>query len=206
MFSGLIHQIAKVKSFHNNILSIESDLNPKLGDSIAINGACLTAIESSKTHFSVELSQKTQNSVALENYKDLVHIEPALKADASLDGHFVQGHIDAIGVIEKIIHNANQVDFFISASEETLLLCVEQGSIAVDGVSLTLSKVEEKGFWLTIIPYTLENTLFKTYKLKRRVNIETDMLVRSVASILKKTKGLEKNFSWNDADALTLGY
>lgn len=101
MFSGLIHQIAKVKSFHNNILNIESDLNPKLGDSIAINGACLTAIESSKTHFSVELSQKTQNSVALENYKDLVHIEPALKADASLDGHFVQGHIDAIGVIEK---------------------------------------------------------------------------------------------------------
>ncbi len=206
MFSGLIHQIAKVKSFHNNILSVESDLNPKLGDSIAINGACLTAIESSKTHFSVELSQKTQNSVALENYKDLVHIEPALKADASLDGHFVQGHIDAIGIIEKIIHNANQVDFFISASEETLLLCVEQGSIAIDGVSLTLSKVEEKGFWLTIIPYTLENTLFKTYKLKRRVNIETDMLVRSVASILKKTKGLEKNFSWNEADALTLGY
>ncbi|WRC06201.1 riboflavin synthase [Helicobacter pylori] len=206
MFSGLIHQIAKVKSFKNNILSIESDLNPKLGDSIAVNGACLTAIESSKTHFSVELSQKTQNSVALENYKDLVHIEPALKADASLDGHFVQGHIDAIGVIEKIIHNANQVDFFISASEETLLLCVEQGSIAVDGVSLTLSKVEEKGFWLTIIPYTLENTLFKTYQLKRRVNIETDMLVRSVASILKKTKGFEKKFSWNDADSLTLGY
>ncbi|WP_121015445.1 riboflavin synthase [Helicobacter pylori] len=206
MFSGLIHQIAKVKSFHNNILSIESDLNPKLGDSVAVNGACLTAIESSKTHFSVELSQKTQNSVALENYKDLVHIEPALKADASLDGHFVQGHIDAIGVVEKIIRNANQVDFFISASNETLLLCVEQGSIAIDGVSLTLSKVEEKGFWLTIIPYTLENTLFKTYPLKRRVNIETDMLVRSVASILKKTKGLEKNFSWNDADALTLGY
>ncbi|WQX98336.1 riboflavin synthase [Helicobacter pylori] len=206
MFSGLIHKIAKVKSFHNDILSIESDLNPKLGDSIAINGACLTAIESSKTHFSVELSQKTQNSVALENYKDLVHIEPALRADASLDGHFVQGHIDAIGVIEKIIRNANQVDFFISASEETLLLCVEQGSIAIDGVSLTLSKVEEKGFWLTIIPYTLENTLFKTYPLKRRVNIETDMLVRSVASILKKTKGLEKNFSWNEADALTLGY
>ncbi|GAA8179616.1 riboflavin synthase [Helicobacter pylori] len=206
MFSGLIHKIAKVKSFHNNILSIESDLNPKLGDSIAINGACLTAIESSKTHFSVELSQKTQNSVALENYKDLVHIEPALKADASLDGHFVQGHIDAIGVIEKIIHNANQVDFFISTSKETLLLCVEQGSIAIDGVSLTLSKVEEKGFWLTIIPYTLENTLFKTYKLKRRVNIETDMLVRSVASILKKTKGFEKKFSWNDTDSLTLGY
>ncbi|RKU91803.1 riboflavin synthase [Helicobacter pylori] len=206
MFSGLIHKIAKVESFHNNILSIESDLNPKLGDSIAINGACLTAIESSKTHFSVELSQKTQNSVALENYKDLVHIEPALKADASLDGHFVQGHIDAIGVIEKIIHNANQVDFFISTSKETLLLCVEQGSIAIDGVSLTLSKVEEKGFWLTIIPYTLENTLFKTYKLKRRVNIETDMLVRSVVSILKKTKGLEKNFSWNEADSLTLGY
>ncbi|WRC29095.1 riboflavin synthase [Helicobacter pylori] len=206
MFSGIIHQIARVKSFQNNILSVESDLNPKLGDSIAINGACLTAIESSKTHFSVELSQKTQNSVALENYKDLVHIEPALKADASLDGHFVQGHIDAIGVIEKIIHCSNQVDFFISTSKETLLLCVEQGSIAIDGVSLTLSKVEEKGFWLTIIPYTLENTLFKTYKLKRRVNIETDMLVRSVASILKKTKGFEKNFSWNDADALILGY
>ncbi|WP_212869810.1 riboflavin synthase [Helicobacter pylori] len=206
MFSGLIHQIARVKSFQNNILSVESDLNPKLGDSIAINGACLTAIESSKTHFSVELSQKTQNSVALENYKDLVHIEPALKADASLDGHFVQGHIDAIGVIEKVIHHSNQVDFFISTSKETLLLCVEQGSIAIDGVSLTLSKVEEKGFWLTIIPYTLENTLFKTYKLKRRMNIETDMLVRSVASILKKTKGFEKNFSWNDTDALTLGY
>ncbi|WP_104748330.1 riboflavin synthase [Helicobacter cetorum] len=206
MFSGLITQIAKVKSFQNSVLTIESNLYPKLGDSIAINGACLTAIKSSKTHFSVELSQKTQNSVALENYKDLVHIEPALKANARLDGHFVQGHIDAIGVVEKIIQSANQVDFFISTSKETLLLCIEQGSIAIDGVSLTLSKVEERGFWLTIISYTLENTLFKTYKLKRRVNIETDLLVRSVASILKKQESLKKNVSWNELDALTLGY
>ncbi|AFI05757.1 riboflavin synthase [Helicobacter cetorum] len=204
MFSGLITQIAKVKSFQNNVLTIESDLNPKLGDSIAINGACLTAIESTAKHFSVELSQKTQMSVALENYKDLVHIEPALKANASLDGHFVQGHIDAIGVVENIIQNANQVDFFISASKETLLLCIEQGSIAIDGVSLTLSKVEEKGFWLTIISYTLENTLFKTYKLKRRVNIETDLLVRSVASLLKRHNKLA--LSWEESDALTLGY
>lgn len=97
MFSGIIHQIARVKSFQNNILSVESELNPKLGDSIAINGACLTAIESSKTHFSVELSQKTQNSVALENYKDLVHVEPALKADASLMGILCKGILTLSG-------------------------------------------------------------------------------------------------------------
>ncbi|AFI03371.1 riboflavin synthase [Helicobacter cetorum] len=206
MFSGLIAQVAKVKSFKNNVLTLESNLYPKLGDSIAINGACLTAIESSKTHFSVELSQKTQKSVALENYKDLVHIEPALQANARLDGHFVQGHVDAIGVIEKIQRNVNQVDFFIKASKETLMLCIPQGSITIDGVSLTLTSVEKEGFWLTIIPYTFENSLFKTYQVKRRVNIETDLLVRSIASLLKRQNELKNTHSWAELDALTLGF
>ncbi len=206
MFSGLVREIAKVKSFQNNILTLECSYKPKIGDSIAINGACLTATQLHKDGFSVEISKHSQLHLALENYKDKVHIEPALSVDSRFDGHFVQGHIDAIGTIKAIQKQDNQVRFEISAPHKALMLIIPQGSITIDGISLTISQVGKESFGLTIIPHTFANTLFHTYKINRRVNIETDVLVRSVAHILSRHNQESSMHSWAEIDKILMQY
>lgn len=206
MFSGLVREIAKIKRFQNNILYIQSPYKPEIGDSIAVNGACLTVIEITPDGFGVELSKHTQEKIAIENYRDYVHIEPALLANSRLDGHFVQGHIDSIGIIKNITPNSNQTDFIINVPKDTLNLIIPQGSITIDGISLTISDVFEDSFKLTIIPYTISHTLLKDYKINRRVNIETDVLVRSIAHLLKKRDKDLKSNSWKEIDSILLGY
>ena len=103
MFTGLVREFGEVLGFQQNILTLKTKHRPKIGDSIAVNGACLTAIEIFNNGFSVELSEETQSHIALESYQGLVHIEPALRLQDRLDGHLVQGHIDGIGKIIKII-------------------------------------------------------------------------------------------------------
>ncbi|WP_104726323.1 riboflavin synthase [Helicobacter felis] len=205
MFSGVIHQIAPIKAFDHNVLEILSGYRPKLGDSIAVNGACLTVIRLFKGGFALELSAHTQKSIALENYVPgaRVHIEPALRASDRLDGHFVQGHIDGIGVIMDIKPLANQVCVQVQAPSDFLQLCIPHGSVALDGVSLTLSQVHINSFNLTIIPYTFENTLFAIYEKGRRVNLESDLLVRSVAHLLKAPRS---RLSWQDIDRIAMSY
>lgn len=218
MFSGLVREIAKVRALENNILRLESTYTPQIGDSIAVNGMCLTAIALHSDGFSLEISKHSAQSVAIENYTSLVHIEPALRADSRLDGHFVQGHIDSIGTITAIDSHANQTLFTIAVDERTLGLVIPQGSITIDGISLTISSVGEGAFTLTIIPHTMQNTLFFTYKVGRRVNIETDVLVRSVAHILARMSNAEsmRAFarsitsprvpSWSELDDIALRY
>ena len=217
MFSGLVREIAKVRALENNILRLESTYTPQIGDSIAVNGMCLTAIALHSDGFSLEISKHSAQSVAIENYTSLVHIEPALRADSRLDGHFVQGHIDSIGTITAIDSHANQTLFTIAVDERTLGLVIPQGSITIDGISLTISSVGEGAFTLTIIPHTMQNTLFSSYKVGRRVNIETDVLVRSVAHILARMSNAEsmRTFarsitspmpSWSELDDIALRY
>ena len=105
MFTGLIRELAKVESFSNNILTLKSNYKPKIGDSIAVNGACLTVIKIGNKNFSVELSPESTSLLALENYKNEVHIEPAMQMGDRFEGHIVQGHVDCIGVVEKIEKN-----------------------------------------------------------------------------------------------------
>ncbi|WP_104749311.1 riboflavin synthase [Helicobacter cynogastricus] len=204
MFSGVISQIAPIKAFNHNVLEILSPYRPKLGDSIAVNGACLTAIRLFKGGFALELSAHTQKSIALENYTppQRVHIEPALRVSDRLDGHLVQGHIDAIGEVAEIKPTANQVNMRIQAPRAFLRLCIPHGSVSVDGVSLTLSAVHSESFSLTIIPYTFENTLFASYQKGRRVNLESDLLVRAVAHLLKTPT----TPSWQEIDTLMMSY
>jgi len=185
MFNGLIREIAKVKSFNNDSLKLKSKYIPKIGDSVAINGVCLTATKIYNDGFEVELSPETQKKIAIENYKNLVHIEPAMKLSDRIDGHLVQGHIDCIGEILEITKNKNSYDVVIKIPTEYMKFVIEKGSIAVDGVSLTINDVWSDRFRLTIIPHTFENTLFKTYKIHQRVNIETDMFARYVYNIFK---------------------
>ena len=113
MFTGLIRELAKVESFSNNILTLKSNYKPKIGDSIAVNGACLTVIKIWNNSFSVELSPESTSLLALENYKNEVHIEPAMQMGDRFEGHIVQGHVDCIGVVEKNKNEFNLI-FYIS--------------------------------------------------------------------------------------------
>ena len=186
MFNGLIRELAEVKSFNNNVLTLKSKYLPNIGDSIAVNGVCLTAIKTYNDGFSVEISPETQKMVAIENYKNLVHIEPAMRLSDRIDGHLLQGHIDCIGEILEITKNKNSYDVIIKIPSKFMKFVIDKGSIAVDGVSLTINDTWNDRFRLTIIPHTFENTLFKTYKIHRKVNIETDMFARYIYKMFSK--------------------
>ncbi|ANV97586.1 riboflavin synthase subunit alpha [Helicobacter enhydrae] len=203
MFNGLIREIAKVEKFQNNHLFIQSSYIPKIGDSIAINGTCLTAVEIFAQGFCVELSTHTQAQIAVENLDGYVHIEPALQMQDRIDGHFIQGHIDAIGTITQIQTQTNQTLFKIATPPSIAHLIIPKGSIALDGVSLTIADFSQNLLSVIVIPHTLHNTLFATYTPKRRINIETDMIVRSIAHIIHKSSASK---DWKHFDAITLGY
>jgi len=202
MFTGLIREIATVESFSNSKLTISSQLHPKIGDSIAINGACLTVIETSANSFSVELSPESASILAIENYKDRVHIEPAMRLSDRIEGHILQGHIDCVGEIVRIEKSGNSTDYYITIPKEQSKFLIPKGSIAVDGVSLTINSVKGSTFRLTIIPHTIKNTIFEQYIVGRRVNIETDMFARYIYHLFKK----EKEVSWDDIDRIMASF
>ena len=202
MFTGLIRELAKVESFSNNILTLKANYKPKIGDSIAVNGACLTVIKISGNSFSVQLSPESTSLLALENYKNHVHMEPAMQMGDRFEGHIVQGHVDCVGIIKKIDKSGNSTDFYISLPKEFIKYVIPKGSITIDGVSLTVNEVFENSFRLTIIPHTIENTLFKTYKIGSKVNIETDMFARYVYNMFKK----DNKLSWGDVDRIMASY
>ena len=200
MFNGLIRETAKIKSFGNNTLRILAKYKPRIGDSIAVNGVCLTVTKIYSDGFEVELSSETQKIVPLENYQagKTVHIEPALKFGERIDGHLIQGHVDAVGEILEIKKNSNSYDVVIKTDPEIMKYIAPKGSIAIDGVSLTVNEVFSDRFRLTIIPHTFKNTLFKEYKLHQKVNIETDMFARYIYRMIKHTPDdpNEKILAW----------
>ncbi len=202
MFTGLIREIAKVKSLDGSKLSIKAKYKPSIGDSIAINGACLTVIGLDNDGFSVELSPESQSVLAMENYKNEVHIEPAMMMGDRFEGHVVQGHVDTLGVIKQIKQSATSYDVFVEVDSSYMPYIVPKGSITIDGVSLTINEVFSDSFRLTIIPHTMSETCFKYYKVGSRVNIETDMFARYIEHILSVKKSARKP-SWSEIDAIT---
>jgi riboflavin synthase len=200
MFNGLIREIGKIKSFNNNKLRIISKLTPQIGDSIAVNGACLTVTQIFSDGFEVELSPETQEKIAIENYQagKKVHLEEALRFGDKIDGHLIQGHIDATGEILEIKKNKNSYDVIIKTDPKIMKYIAPKGSVAIDGVSLTINDVFSDRFRLTIIPHTFENTLFKEYKIHQRVNIETDLFARYIYNMLKKTNtnSIDEILAW----------
>ncbi|WP_024789525.1 riboflavin synthase [Lebetimonas sp. JH292] len=188
MFNGVIREIGKIKNFSNNKLRIISKLKPQTGDSIAVNGACLTVTKIFSDDFEVELSPETQKVVAIENYQSgkKVHLEEALRFGDKIDGHLIQGHIDAVGDILEIKKNRNSYDVIIKTDPKIMKYIAPKGSIAIDGISLTINDVFSDRFRLTIVPHTFENTLFREYKIHRRVNIETDLFARYIYNMFKK--------------------
>jgi len=204
VFTGLIREMATVQSYKNNELSLQSNYKPNIGDSIAINGACLTVIKVLAGGFSVELSPETQENIATKNLKGKVHIEPAMQMGERFEGHIVQGHVDCLGEIVNIQDNGNSIDFYISVPQEQRRFLIPKGSVTVDGVSLTINEVTELGFRLTVIPHTLKESLFGIYTLGHIVNIETDMFARYIYHLFNPDK--KTSVSWNDIDKISALY
>ncbi len=185
MFTGIIEQIGKVKyirkigkqanitiQFQKNFADIS------LGESIAVNGVCLTVADFGEDYFSADVSEETLNRTNLGELKALdgVNLERALKVGDRLGGHFVSGHIDGIGRIANISKKGKDVLLTITASEELLRGIVVKGSIAVDGISLTVASCDSKSFTIFIIPHTEASTNIKHKKVGDRVNLENDMI------------------------------
>lgn len=204
MFTGLIREMAHVKSFGGNRLALKAQHKPKLGDSVAINGTCLSVVSVESDGFSVELSPETLNHIATEKLSGQVHIEPAMMMGDRFEGHIVQGHIDTIGTIRSITDNGNSYDVIVDVERAFIPLIPPKGSITIDGISLTVNEVMGDAFRLTIIPITMRETLFGTYKKGTRVNIETDVFARYMLHIL--TSSTKKELSWNDIDHISALY
>ena len=195
--------MATVKSLANNTLTLQASYKPKMGDSIAINGTCLSVTALSGDGFSVELSPETQSHIAIDQLKGKVHMEPAMMMGDRFEGHIVQGHVDTIGTITQIKNNGNSFDVFVEVDPKQIAYIVPKGSITIDGVSLTVNEVFESSFRLTIIPITMKETLFGSYKRGSRVNIETDMFARYIEHIITHKKGA---LDWSTVDQISALY
>lgn len=192
MFTGIIKSKSKVLSTSDRLgikkVSIEKKDTDifSLGASISVSGVCSTVVETSESSFSVEYMPETLSKTTMKNIvaETVVNIEESLRAGDPIDGHFVYGHVDAIGIIEKIKHDGESKVYSISLLKDIQKYIVYKGSVAIDGVSLTISAVAKNNFEVSLIPYTLEHTTLGEKKVGDIVNIETDILARYV----QKTK------------------
>lgn len=191
MFTGIVEEVGRVVSISGTGMTVRaervmSDL--KLGDSIAVNGACLTAVSLSGGEFSVDLSPETTRRTALGDLTagGAVNLERALSASDRMGGHIVQGHVDATGSVASMEQEGDSTVLEIAAPEGLMRYIVEKGFIAVDGISLTVVKVENAAFTLAVIPYTLRNTNLGTLSAGARVNLEADILAKYVENLLKR--------------------
>ena len=205
MFTGLIREIATVKSYKNNILTIKSSYIAGVGDSIAINGVCLTVIKVNSDGFELELADETRSIIDESKITGRVHLEPAMQLSDRFEGHIVQGHIDCIGVVSSINRRSNGVDYIISVDKSYISYIIPKGSITIDGVSLTVNSVYESSFRLTIIPHTLKETLIGDYRVGTKINIETDLFARYIEYILKH-RSAKKGMSWDEVETIQAIY
>jgi riboflavin synthase len=193
MFTGIIEHLGKVKQVKLQASSaiivvdvgpLSDDVNP--GNSIAINGACLTVtqIKDSEVYFDVSTETLSKTTIGGLKTSDNINIERSLKMGDKLGGHFVTGHIDGVGVINKVENEPGQCTVWFSVSEELTNMMIKKGSVAVDGISLTIVEIRDGLFSVALIPYTLEATTLGFKKAGQKVNIETDMLGKWVKRIL----------------------
>jgi riboflavin synthase len=181
MFTGLIAQTGSVQKAGTR-LAVQTELAAQLerGDSIAVNGVCLTAVEIEGDSFEADVMEETlvRSTLGRLENGDQVNLELALRVGDRLGGHFVQGHVDATGRVESIEQREHSRVLRIGAPPELLRYVVEKGSIAVDGVSLTVVAADAKGFSVSLIPETLERTTLGSIREGDPVNLEVDMLAK----------------------------
>lgn len=157
-----------------------------MGDSIAVNGICLTVTDFNDKLFTVDVMNETWSRTSLERLKqgDGVNLERAMAANGRFGGHIVTGHIDGTGRITSVRRDGNAVWYQIQASPEIIEFIVEKGSVSIDGISLTVAKVSPKDFSVSVIPHTLEQTILKNKRVNDIVNLENDMIGKYVKKFL----------------------
>lgn len=192
MFTGIIEKIGKISkivpSKGNKLLEITADLRLKISESVAINGACLTVTSSADKLFQVEAMAETLRTTNLNHLRvgDQVNLEQALALGERLAGHFVQGHVDEIGRILSLKKLAGSTIMEIGATPRNLIYVVKKGSVAVEGVSLTICDLTRRSFSVALIPFTLDQTTLGKKQAGDQLNIEYDMLAKHIASLLSK--------------------
>ena len=186
MFTGLVAGTGEVRSAERGAgglrLRVDTPLAGELaaGDSIAVNGVCLTAVEIDEAGFRADVMEETigRSTLGLVRPRDQVNLELPLRVGDRLGGHIVQGHVDGMGMVDSIEDDGFSRRVRITTPPETLRYIVEKGSIAVDGVSLTVAEVDGFGFTVALIPETLERTTFAARKPGDVVNLEVDIMAK----------------------------
>ncbi|ATR84949.1 riboflavin synthase [Pseudomonas sp. FFUP_PS_473] len=201
MFTGIIESIGSIRSLTPKggdvrvyVETGKLDLGDvKLGDSIAVNGVCLTAVELPGDGFWADVSRETLDCTAFSDLKSgsRVNLEKALTPTTRLGGHLVSGHVDGVGEIISRSDNARAIQFRVRAPKELAKYVAHKGSITVDGTSLTVNAVDGAEFELTIVPHTLAETIMADYRAGRRVNLEVDLLARYLERLLLGDKAAE---------------
>lgn len=188
MFTGIVVGTGKIQNISKNTknhsaIQMTVDLGKqakglKIGQSVALNGVCLTVTKLSHNLGKFEMIDETTKKTDLGNLKpgSIVNIERSLKAGDRLEGHFVLGHVDGVGIIKKILKKPKEVQIWFEVPKNLSKYIVKKGSIAIDGISLTVVETKKNLVLVSLIPHTIQVTNFKTKKIGDKVNIETDIL------------------------------
>ena len=188
MFTGIIEGIGTIEKIEKNpknrsAIKMTVDLDKqakglKIGQSVAINGVCLTVTKISKNKCNFEMIEETTKKTSLGNLKtgSIVNIERSIRAGERMEGHFVLGHIDGVGTIKKIEKKPKEIKIWFDISNQLARYVVKKGSIAVDGISLTVVDVMKNNISVCLIPHTMKVTNFNSKKIGDKINIETDIL------------------------------
>lgn len=193
MFTGIVEEVGKIKAIKKGKNSARLVINAKkvledvkLGDSIAVNGVCLTVTEFSNSEFGVDVMHESLKKSSLSTLKNdsSVNLERAMLLNGRFGGHIVSGHIDGTGKIINIKNDDNAIWYTISAKDKIMKYIIEKGSITIDGISLTVANLSESDFSVSIIPHTQEETILKTKKIGDIVNLENDCIAKYVEKLL----------------------
>lgn len=212
MFTGIIESLGRIKKIEPvagdmrlHVQTGELDMSDvQLGDSIAVNGVCLTAIEFDDKHFVADVSNET---ITLTSLKDLavgseVNLEKALLPTTRLGGHLVSGHVDGLGEVLSIKEESRSIQLIIRSPEELQHYIAMKGSICIDGTSLTVNKINNADFEINIVPHTQQRTIIKNYKTGSKVNLEVDLIARYLERLLTKKDNVVQ--SGLTSDGITL--
>ena len=182
MFTGLVREVGSVVSFEDGRLRVESGIAAAIGDSVAIDGVCLTVVDGDRKTLAFDAVPETLARTTLGRLEPgaAVNLEQALRAGEALGGHYVQGHVEGVGRVRSVEPEGEGQRVWVDAPPEILRYCVEKGSVAVDGVSLTVAGLDDSGFAVALVPHTLEMTTLGKAAPGDEVNLEADVLAKYV--------------------------
>jgi len=184
VFTGIVHERGQVISYDHGELIVESTLEPSVGDSVSVDGICLTvtARENGTLSFHVIPESRERG----KPFRKEVNLEPALRIGDPLGGHYVQGHVDGVGRIRSSEREGDDVRIRIEAPADVLRYCIEKGSVTVDGVALTITGLDDETFEVALVPHTMEVTTLGALRAGDDVNLEADVLAKYVERLLPR--------------------